>query len=599
MAVTRNDLGDNCHFKNSNIPVAVVTNLKGDIIFGNYLDDPSDVNNIKSVWAVSGVRVMLTRFWAASTAYIVLTAHSLLGLPSFLKDKAGAERELCIWVGYLNTFRNVKQSDLGTSLIRVFVGVVDTVTGTSSGTGGTTISIQMRDRMKWLMDTTVTYNPAVDEGSGEAPLRSNFIFNVVQRGIGQVESKEKNCAVCGKKFLWDKEYNYDLGDNKTLNKQSNNSPSVDGAANVKETNNPDVSNIPPADVWYKAGLLSGKTTTEKLSVEPNPYLRVYTTRAPIDLKRGGNLLVSQQVPIDILKFASQQECYPTEVFQDSRDGNIYYCPRANDASSLEDPKRFYRTYFCEVIPSSLKVNNTEITSPEPDYNQILIAFKEESSSINVKTNIYVSKNAPLSQNGAHDDISIHLQVRPKFLKGVEYACKFARASDDTITTAEEAAVVALHAARILGKEVRAATAVLIGDPSFVPGEILQIIGSPLLEERGIKLADDDRKTFTEFNNRYSENLKTYATEALKNAGSNAPAIEGAEVTLPVYDGSTATIKIEKSEQENQDTLICEVGSSISEGKDDPQTIWRVEAVLLKLNIGTKGFQTELSLISPF
>lgn len=572
--MNRFDLGDLCHFRNGYVPVAVVTDLDGNIIFSN---ESTDLNS-KSRWTVSGVRTMVTRFWAASTAYVVLSTQALDTLPEYPTDKAGIEREVCIWTGYLDFLRPVVPQDLGTRLLRRFVGVIDLVKSVGSAAGGYTITLQMRDRIKWLMDTVVTYNPTQE--AGEKELRSNLILEVAQRGIGQVEGdKAGGCAVCGKKILWDEKYLYDLGDTGDQKQSSS------------------VTSVPPANLWYlDGGPLVATTRTANRSVSKYPHFRIYTTRTSINLQQGPNFLVANQVPIDILKFMAMQEVYPTEVFQDNRDGNFYYSPRANDVTGLKDPKRFFRTYYFRDYPNSLPVDGGN--AAPPDINQLLHAFSEEQSSLGLKTNFWVHKNAPTAQGAAQDDWTIHLRTRPKVLEGVEYACKFTRIFDDTITTAEEAAVVALNAARIMGKEVRAATAVLLGDPTLVPGEVVQILGSPLQPGRGFPGALNDRARFQQYNDRYNDNLKQYAEASLKNAGASAPAIQGASVSLPVYDGTTATVKVEGKSQENQDTLICQASSSAGAG-EDVSTMWRVEALIDKFMVGGKGWTTELALTSPF
>jgi hypothetical protein len=537
---------------------------------------------------------MCTRFWSASTGYVILVGtDNQTGLPlAFPLDKLDIEKEVCLWIGYLNQFRPVTQSDLGTSLLRVFVGVIENVQDTQSVHGGYTVTLQLRDRMKYLMDTSVTYNPAVDENSGDMPYRSDLILEIAQRGIGQVEANTKptgqqvddptiSCSLCGKSILWDKEYLYDLaraekGDQGTLN--------LDG--------------IPPANVWYqKGGPLPATTRTTSLQVPENPSFRIFTTRAAINLQQSPNFLVNQQVPIDVLKFLASQEVYPTEVFQDHRDGNFYYSPRANDATGLSDPKRFFRTYFFNVTPPNGNLVGGYNMSP-PDVNQMLMAFRSERSSIGLKTNFWVHKNAPAAQGGAQDDWTLHLRVRPQALANTNYACKFARIYDPTITTAEEAAVVALNAARILAKETRAATAIVLGDPSITPGEVVQVIGSAILPQYGLQGANQDRQQFLDFDARYNTNLKTYAEESLKNAGASGDVQQGAEVTLPLYDGSSVTMKIAGSDQKNPDALICNAASQMNP-LSDPPTLYRVEAIIHRFNVENQGFQTELALSTPF
>ena len=57
-------LGDSCHQQlNAQVPVLVVTDLKGVILISSQATDNSS-------WVVSRARVNISRFWTASTAFI-------------------------------------------------------------------------------------------------------------------------------------------------------------------------------------------------------------------------------------------------------------------------------------------------------------------------------------------------------------------------------------------------------------------------------------------------------------------------------------------------------------------------------------------------
>ena len=847
--VSRPELGDLCHFRPNNaVPVAVLTDLKSNIICAN---EPKDKDgNLQ--WFVSGCRVMITRFWSTNTGFVNLSCEaSNEKLPLFPLDKLGIEREVCIWLGYIPTIRPVIPEDLGTHLLRIFVGKVDIVQSTSTGVGGFTTSLQLRDRVSWLTDTIVSYNPALDPKVGEEPLRSNLILEVSQRGIGQVDS-DAGCTVCGKQIKLNPDFYYDLGDFEKFGIERSapiepvNTSSADGrlagtggtgqptqglksgllsrfppliaaafygnlmqesggrtqpyppnplgavglvqwlyerktailalaqsrgvsvydinlqldfivlelngsesaaysrikqaaatgsleavtrmirvayerpgegeandanrirnaqqfyseikqgtvpatptppvaptpAPATPSTDTPvrddekiiEVSEIPPANAWYVGdgktpGPLAATTTTTRFTVDEFPDFRIFTTRAPINLQNNTNFLINQEVPVTILNFLAMQEVYPTELFQDHRDGHLYYCPRANDSTGIDDSKRFLRTYFFRNYPDSYIPNIGKLDACPPDVNQMLLSFREEQASLDLKTNFIVSKSAANAEGGSGDDWSIHLKVKPHVLEGIKYPCKFFKVLDETITSLEEAAVVALSISRIMGKEVRAGTTTMLGDPSFVPGEIIQVFGSPLLPNLGMTNGYKDRETYKQFEGRYNDNIKIYATESLKNAGVSGRGIEkDQEVTLPNYDGSDTTVKVGEFSQESMDSLICETGSFSNSyvGEDsskfkstnptdttsdtpaatppaapspaptsgvdfnssdnakedaskdaaedkanaqapdepitvesDPPTIWRVEAILHKMNISGSGYTTELSLTNPF
>jgi len=561
------ELGDNCHFKNGAIPVAVITDLKGTIISGNAIvsaegivQNPSDTPG----WLVSGCKIMVTRFWAASTASIALTCSFKQGqVPPQVPEVLSYERDFCVWIGFINEVRAVVQSDLKNGLlVRTFVGVIENQQVTCSATGGVTLQIQARCRMKWLMDSMVYLSPdelkktAENEDKASSFLRrSDLILKIAQRGIGQGDETE--CIDCGKQILKSKEYTIDIEDDALIN----------------------------SDTWYESkGPLVGKTRTD-LEVQENPEFRIFVGRAGIQLEQASAFLVNQQLSIEIIKFLALQEVFPTEVFQDSRDGNFYFCPRANDITGLVDPKRFFRTYYWGGAPEDSNVN------------QSTHSFREERSSISLKTNFLIDKSAPLSDNSGQDDWMIHLRTKPDALKNVRFACKIQRISDPTIQSLAEAATVALAMARIMGRETRAAMIVVSGDPSLIPGEVIQIIGSPMLKNGGRDQVNSDRSMFLEYNERYKDNVKEYGEQAFNG-------VDEKEIELPVYDKSVAKFSVSPEAQDPSE-IMCKTTSQV-QGENgigfnkEPETIFRIDAVMHKINMGgSTGYTSECALLSPF
>lgn len=110
--------------------------------------------------------------------------------------------------------------------------------------------------------------------------------------------------------------------------------------------------------------------------------------------------------------------------------------------------------------------------------QAALLFREESSVINFRTNVIVSSQ-PLA-SGPTDAIGVHIAVHPSWLKKTRYACSYFQAVDSTIgKNTSELVATAMSYARYYGKELRAASLHVLGDPSIVPGEAIQVIGSTL------------------------------------------------------------------------------------------------------------------------
>ena len=579
------NLGDNCHFKQGAIPAAAITDLQGNVLISNTLIEETDNiplgGNIYvsagDVWAVSSVKILHTRFWAASTASIILACAvpDLDKFPPVVPEKLMIQREICIWLGYLDVVRGASKQDLMEGrLIRKFVGVIDSINATGSANGGFTVKLQARCRMSWLMDSTVSYNQTEMEGFGDGTgtiSRSKLILEIAQRAIGQVALEE--CVNCGKTIEESADFNIDLED-------------ID-----------DVEELPEANVWYETEdgslpsyeqqPLAGYTRTS-LSVDPNPEFRIYTSRVAINQDQSRNFLLADQGPVEMIKALSFQEVYPTEVFSSHIDGHLYYVPRANDGSSLRDPKRFYRTYYFRHNYEGININ------------QRMLTFREEASSSSLKTNFIVSKEGQNSDGSPYKSWSLHLRVKPSELaKDVDFPCKMQHLKDPTIKTLGQAATVAVSAARIQAKNLRSGMVIVVGDPSLTPGEIIQTVGSALLEKGGLDRAKSDRETFIEYNQRYNELIKDYAEEA------SLEDEDEEEIELDLFDGSRAVFKRDDEVNSQSPRLICDVTSSIINSDNNigfnptPQTIWRIEAVLDKWNAGSKGYTTELMLLDPF
>lgn len=592
------ELGDNCHFKQGAIPAAAITDLKGNVLVSNTLISEDDTTplggNISlyisagDVWAVSSVKILHTRFWAASTASIILTCAvpALDKFPPSVPQELRIQREICIWLGYLDIVKGVSKQDLiDGRLVRKFIGIIDSINVTGSANGGFTVKLQARCRMSWLMDSTISYNQTeLEELGGSGPgiiNRSKLILEIAQRAIGQVDIQGQQCVNCGRTIQASQNFTIDIED----------VPKNNGDLDINILRN----DFPFADVWYapdQVGApiysdhpLAGYTRTP-LQVSSSPEFRIYTSRVAIEQKDSRNFLLADQGPLEMIKALSFQEVYPTEVFSSSLDGHLYYAPRANDGYSLKDPKRFYRTYY-------FRYNFKEI-----NINQRMLTFREEGSSNSLKTNFIISKEGSNVDGSPYKDWSVHLRVKPSELVGVDFPCKMQHLRDPTIQTLGQAATVAISAARIQAKNLRAGMMIVVGDPSLTPGEIVQTIGSPLLNNGGLDEADSDRRTFIDYNERFRKLIIDHAIEAA------SP--DKDEVVLELYDGTKAVVKKdEKSVNSKRPNLLCELTSSITRSDNEigfnspPQTIWRIEAVLDKWNAGNKGYTTEVMLLDPF
>lgn len=894
-----------CHFDqvSNNVPVGVITDLQNNILISNLAKDAStNYAKTSGEWLVSGARAMITRFWASSTASIVIVPHmpSIYNTCPPLPEGIGIEREFCLWLGYIETIRRVTVKDLQDGrLLKVFVGVVDNIKSTASAKGGYTIQIQARDRVKWLMDSDVYYSvheisKVYKSSMGTDQMgvpRSLLVHDICRRAVGGPPQDTTDIGLDAETYVSKRRIELDQ----------------EQSEDISLTDNAQVDPFK----FYKVKDAPLKSQLNTFTpVESNPKLRVITTRIaiggeydksydPITQYAGLAFLLSGQVALDIVKSIAMQEVYPTEFFQDHRDGNLYYVPRTNDSSGLQDPERFYRTYFFkspykntstfdEIVPQAtsfvsfnstenntntetnekeedespppsptwditiseaskstdsytqfdvfygygfgikskyegytkmgsptylqvknglnltpeqllsiddkladargtedeyigvtvttsqsqtpqppttastdstnsvtfnqmgvsydshtqfdifVKINSDDTSyagytkvsyyyikdgitltkeqedkffeiyknAPTPDQNKLatailgttvniiqpptnlpeppspttsttsstttseeqtitgeknkalfistnqnLIAYREEFSSIGMKTNFLVSVSSPMSTAVPHDDLILHLSTNPYSLRDVDFAPKYHRISDPTIKTAEEAAVVAIAAARIWAKETNVAMSVMLGDPSLVPGEIIQTIGSPIIEEGGAKRINKDREKYFEWELNTNQMIREYSIFSSTTAKQRAQdpkaqptppsglkyIIKTAEGVIKAIanDNSFWEVKIRPQEEDTEgngwfgwwpwkgeveedptksiEDLFTEEGitshyGAENQGKDPegprgfeelPRTIFRVEAVSHKFNLGSPGYTTEVALVSPF
>jgi hypothetical protein len=652
----------------SSVPVGVITDLDNNILLGNYMEDNNQDIQIASIkWYVSGARVMVTRFWATSTATIILVPNIPLvsdtpssSVPDIPKELS-IEREFCLWLGYLDSIRLVTTDDLQKGLLqRVFVGIVDNIKTTGSGTGGYTAQIQARDRMKWVMDSEVFYSSqeitttlnSTNDTSGIP--RTRLIHDVMRRAIGGPPSNPQVTGISAEQYEAKKSIEYD-------------DLSEDIGSNAN-------SEINPSKFYSGDTKFLGVKSTTLDKVTANPKLRAITTRVSIggeyDRTYDSNaeyaslsFLLTGQVALDVIKSLAFQEVYPTEFFQDHRDGNFYYVPRVNDSTGLNNKEFFNRTYFFNINNSEqlIYTNNGSKQPLRVSQAQDLIAFREEFSSIGMKTNFIISRSSPMSSATPHEDIVLHLATNPFSLRDVDYAPKFHRINDPTIKAVEEAAIVAISAARIFAKETNVGMAVLLGDPSLVPGEVIQVLGSPLLPKGGVDLIDSDRKKYYEWDQNNQKVISQYATFAATPAKeiaqnnydpTNPPTsqtqqpVEFIKVQsdgsylITYIDGSTIVAKLKPpttqttqpterpwwkfwGSSDSSSTQTTNPGAELeflmgpnktnhfgadndsfdlkgTRGfEESPRTIWRVDAVLHKFNLASPGYTTEIALTTPF
>ena len=641
-------LGDNCHMKgNGYIPVCVVTDIAGKILIRNI--EPPGVTK----WLVTKAKVTVNRFWSSSTALVQCTINAddlSRGFPEILGTRgiagfgnrtvsAGGKAvpsaepalmsvnyeiplrptvEVCIYLGYIDTLRPVTEKDLQENrLLRVFVGGVDTITTTGTNRNGTNLLIQVRDRMKYLMDSLGTYNSddntrslsstsplltevkATQEAKGLS--RADVILAIARRSVGDLRDSK---AVIGDAIL--------QGPCSLVRGVGIDSNIKDTAASGSTTPDDSLKAYAKYDSNSKwVGLLGASTKNGRL---PYPGLKfnILTGRKPYSAGAiTSNFQVSERVPIEFIKYLANQEPWPTEMFADHRSGEYWYVNRGSDISGFSDPLRFNRTYYYRLYPNNVV----------PDPRQMCLSFREERSSIGLRTNIIVTNQKGSESRGSI--LTTHLISVPPTLQSPEgrplaYPAAYYTVVDPSATDAVSVGALAIKYARQLSKDLRAATCKVVGDPSLCPGEALQVAGSPLVKFDPVKLNEDRElltrqiDAFVGIDSSIEQQLKFDGqpkTEITKNpnlivketppAGST-PVVLDQPFEAKVSGGSTEVIK----GAQQLCNLAFDSGQPIEtvnalNFKPAPETVWRVEGLTHLYNDSEEGYYTELALLSPF
>jgi hypothetical protein len=569
--------GANCHFHQYErlTPACIITDAKGKEIIASSSDEIGG----NPAWAVRSVTVTLTRLWSASVATIYLTT-SVVDLPDpppSIPFELHPEQQIAIYLGYVEGPRELTLKDIeNNNLIRVFIGVVDTMTAACTGKVGYSVKVQCRDRVKWFMDSSLLFNLTKDEepllGTGEQAVnRAEAIWFILNAAIGrdgscklsggQCNSGRTDCEGCGVKLQPGKII---------MNPAQGNGPSEFYGSAIKGR----VENVEPTDPY-------------------NVKTNIYPSRSYLGDQAQKSFMLVDNSALETIKRLSYMEVFPTEFFQDPHTGELYYAPKGVDMSGLDDPKRFNRTYFVRVIPPGMEVK---------DINQMVLSFKEEASTINLRTNVVVGGTA----NDGSGDHVLHFKAAPAALRKIPHACRYALYQDQSITSVLESAYIALAWSREQGRLLRSVDMTVIGDPSFALGEALQVIASPLQfnedgkgTQRDKALYEKERSELSNWATQATNFYTAVAQAAPEQAGKPIPEQASAINGIPPYPGNNKVhSEIGEGRQEQTD-VGCKPDTWINDKfyNDDLPTMWRVDSITHHFK--ATGYVTELLLGLPF
>lgn len=650
------NLGANCHQRESGeVPIWVVTDISGQLLLSNR-GFPSDYGRA-SEWVITRGKISVNRFWTSATAYIKCSVNlrdatdtippltnvtpyrvAFGDKPGQTKDVRGVNKfplgphdEIVIYTGYANnvivTPKEIQGLISAGRLLVRFVGSVDKVIETISGVDGVSCLIECRDRMKYLMDSLVSYSTADDKlllestttdaksSNGEL-FRSDVISVIAKKAVGDMTSLNAcNVSNCGY-HLWQGEI-HDRGKLK------------DAAQKAAQNSAQPASSIPwnPWRNWTgEIGdptpyFLGGKVVTDSSLINDFAKINIITGRAPYANGQSfaDNFTISQRVPSEILKQLSAQEPELTEFFCEHRTGDYWYVPKGLDITGLADPRRFYRTYFTRIAPRGVeeihragnsrvaRTGNLEGTAGVHPA-QMLILFREEVTSISFKSNVVVSNSTNSQTNTGKMEIS--LKVTPPRLEGRAHPCSYFFLYDATVTTAEELLAVSLAYAKVQGRDTRSAVAHFLGDPSLTPGEVIQVVGSSPKSSYEKETVENLKNRAISDREKFLSNVKAYQEfySKIADAAGTLPKVTSGGSREIVVDSATnpkvvkapgGKIKIKDEKNTTFSNVVCDTETDKITFVNEVDTLWRIEGFIDRLNDGKPGYYTEVALIRPY
>jgi hypothetical protein len=575
-----------------------------------------------------------------------MLAANALGMSdqtSYFKESYFLENEFCIWMGYIESVRPIQKEDLEEgNLVIVYTGVLENIKFTGSNVAAANVELQFRDRMKWLMDSTVNLFqnevPTLRPNNRIEMPRSTAIISLARRAIGHtaIPGNENSLGSSGATIVPGEIYDLAIATSANVDAASQipfAQPNVFyGYPAYSSFLGPKVITPPPTTLPASTNALpnpqpAGVTTSsvKRSTSYPEAFFNIYTARRGVgknsDQGNSQNIgdttmfLINNQITIEAIKSLAMQEVFPTEVFQDHRSGDFYYSPRGNITEAYGKSQFNYRVYMYNP-PSEIK----SLAEGTFSHNNFLLAYREESSSIGLKTNFIVSNNSLMTGeidpfSPANNGSNLHLKVSPPNITS-KFASKFYTIQDPTIGGVYEAMAVAINIARLYARETNAGMTVMLGDPSIVPGEIIKVLGSPFYPYNGytdanLKVYDSMTSIvndgFTDILN-YEQSWNNFITTMAKNAYSNPTDNTTKSMDMPNNNQFNLVNEniILGASGVNYDKEITDWVSTITDKESNevkfntmPRSMWRVEAVMHKFNLGVKGYTTELALVKPY
>lgn len=520
----------NCENKTPSAAITFVGGNNNDknnpILFANqplspkYCNQQYDLNiDPDSHWVIANVEVRTQTDWMISTATFTLvpsspTVDKLPPLPDVSSLRGGVKRtldkedEIRIFLGWrsnseeviskellteypidvpLNKLSKEKSGieyDLDKKMSPVFWGFIDKLELKDNGKGPQLV-VSCRDRMRVLADTRILAIPQlsaelvvtsdsieVSSASGKEGERDNLIYEIIR-----ASNYSPNQEQVWRRFIKGisaKRYRYnELGE-----RVNTSNIVVEGGSLIQPDSLIDQSE------WNRIA--------QFLPVEDsfNPRVHIWTERPPfINGVKKATLQVLNKTPLEILDHLALQEELPIDFRVSPFNGDFIFGPRSIDFTGLEDPLRYYRSYFYKSSPGGV--------NPLP--NQQIMKIEAVSTSFGTFNQFIMIDN---NTNGADRNFlsSIQLAIRVDNAstqnRFISPPNRTQIISDGSISSYPDpvvgAALVGFNAAKRFNRDVEGVEIQVLGDPTFYLNEAITVYNTVLHDYASIRVADNQK-----------------------------------------------------------------------------------------------------------
>lgn len=414
--------------------------------------------NIGATWQVIDIKVVLTRFWACSTAVIKLACPILDPEFPVYPPPVYPEQPISIALGYTSELGGVTV-DATDTLQKVFTGYVDTVSLKLTSKRVIAI-INLRDSIRFLVDNKITRMFSLQEiskSAGDTTVGNeqgvpSELNQLVAKGYyltGPRDAIIQTLIVDGAGY-WASALEPDP-------KDSTKAKGLDDTGKPR----PEYQVIPRSRTWVAKSQRQGLSVKSAVSQFSNSN----TTSDPQVYN------VMNRFPIEVIKHLSTLEKWPMELYSDA-DGKIIWTRRETRLTDEKGKTRHPKDYW---FRQPVSIEKSSGVHP-------IISASMEWSTIGTFNQFFLVN--PNGQGGAtyaasrvvntKQALGFDMPVRTRFVYDDTLPATNADGSANQQSLEDEASSVLMAMLMIWGKDIDAGAVEVEGDPDIVPGDPLRV-----------------------------------------------------------------------------------------------------------------------------